>query len=278
MRNYPVDTANDSRSSTASCATENAHWNKRHCFCNAIRGTTNSARNVRAVTVTIARAVRVGNCGEARANTTTEIAVSGQDARVDDVGRDTGTGLVIGIARVAKHIALIDSVKPPRRIELIALQHHQRVLFDCNYICVFLQAQQLVVGQLGNKPIERVAEHRQNLRPTCFLLGRKNACNYIAAKRDDVLPSDWHTCQVLQVGANIGIFGLRALSNNVVIDGQHLIAFDDKHIFVFAQSCDIVGIQFGHEPVDSRCEHVADGITHARFFGNFARHVGAVFQ
>ncbi|CAB4761035.1 unannotated protein [freshwater metagenome] len=151
-------------------------------------------------------------------------------------------------------------------------------MFDCNYIRVFLQAQQLVVGQLGHKPIERVAEHRQNLRTACLLLGCKNTRNYIAAKRDDVLPSNWHTCQVLQVGADVGIIGLCALPNNIVVDGQCLIAFDNKHIFVFAQSCDITAIQFGNKSVDSRREHVADGITHARFFGNFARHVGAVFQ
>ena len=145
----------------------------------------------------IARAVRVGNCGEARADTTAEIAVSGQDARVDDVGRDSGAGLVIGIARVAEHVALIDSIESPRWVDLVALQHHERVLFDCNNIRVFLQTQQFVVGQLGNKPIERVAEHRQNLRPTCFLLGCKCACNNTAAKRDDVLPGNWYTCKVL---------------------------------------------------------------------------------
>ena len=197
MCNHPVDTANDSRSGTASCTTENAYWNQRHCFCNAIRGTANSASNVRAVAVAIARAVRVGDCGEASADTTAEIAVGWQDACVDDVGRDTSTGLVIGIARVAKHIALIDSVKTPRWIELVTLQHHKRVLFDCNYICVFLQAQQVVVRQLGHKPIERVAEHRQNLRTACLLLGCKCSCNNIVAKRDDVLPSDWHTYEIL---------------------------------------------------------------------------------
>ena len=94
---------------------EHADRVERDLLGHAVRRSADRAGDVGAVAVAVVRALAVADEIGAVAHPAGELLVGRADARVDDVGVDACSGLVVVVGVVQRQVALVDPVEPPRR-------------------------------------------------------------------------------------------------------------------------------------------------------------------
>ena len=81
--------------------------------------------------------------------------------------------------------------------------------------------------------------------------------------------SNWHTHQIGKIRAkHIARF----------VDTEYLVKFNKQYVFVVAQARHVSVVKFSDKAIDHRRIHIANRVTQACFFGNFAIQIDTVFQ
>ena len=132
---HPVDAVDDVEHAAPSGARQHAYRHDGDGFGDTVVLSADGACHVGAVAVAVFGAASVIYLCAPRHHTTTKIAMVASHSGVDDVGTNSGTGVVVGVHLVHRQRALVDAVETPRRrAGLVAFDADNGVLFDEHHI------------------------------------------------------------------------------------------------------------------------------------------------
>jgi hypothetical protein len=143
---HPVDPCHQGGERPGAIAVEDPHRHDRRAFRHPERGRRSDTRNMGAVPVAVLGADSVGERCGAGSQALTELGMC-RHASVEDVDERAGAGRSGGERGTQGQRALIDSIEPPRRVDLCRHDRHGSVLPD------------LLDVALGAEPRERSGHH-----------------------------------------------------------------------------------------------------------------------